>query len=257
MSFIDDILQGIVPSTLSNIYSKPLPQISSPDISFKPFGVTTSGLGGVSTTEGGGTAFNLSPEQRALQNQLFGGAGGFFGQAMQDTTGREADIYERIRAAQRPEEQRQALGLEERLFAQGRGGVRTNQYGGTPEQLAVAKAQAEAQNTAMLGAMQQAQAEQAQQASLGSQFMQQGYAPQANLLNALQGGLNVASMADVARRQQGEYDLQSQIANMQGLLGQQQGMSNLYGGVYGGLLSGLGGLLSGSGADGKPWWWPV
>ena len=252
MSWLSDLLgdavSGLVPSNIESLYTQALPQITSPDISFMPFGVTTSGLGGISTTADGSTSFNLSPQQRALQDQLFGGASGMFSNAMQDTSGREADIYNRIRATQTPEEERQRMALEERLFSQGRGGVTTNQYGGTPEQLAMAKAQAEAQNSAMLGAIQQAQAEQLQQANIGSQFMQQGYAPQANLLNALQGGLNVAGMADVARRQQGEYDLNAQIANMQGVLGQRTGLANLYGNVYGGLLGGLGGILQ-SGAE--------
>jgi hypothetical protein len=57
------------------------------------------------------------------------------------------------------------MALEERLFNQGRSGVSTNMYGGTPEQLAMAKAQGEAQNSASLAAIQQAQAE--RQQSLG------------------------------------------------------------------------------------------
>ena len=88
----------------------------------------------------------------------------------QPMAGRETDVYNRMRAMQAPEEQRQQLALEERLFNQGRMGVQTNMYGGTPEQFALSKAQAEAQNQASLMAMQQAQKEQQQQAALGSQF---------------------------------------------------------------------------------------
>ena len=75
---------------------------------------------------------------------------------------RQADIYESIRATQLPEEQRQNLALEERLLGQGRLGISTDAYGGTPEQLAMAKAQAEAGNTASLMARQQSMAEQQQ-----------------------------------------------------------------------------------------------
>ena len=252
MSLVDDLIEGLVPSNIESLFTKDLPSIGAPSVSFLPFSVKTSGLGNI-TTSGGSTSFNLSPEQKALQDQLFGGASGMFSKALQDTGAREQAIYDRMRAAQMPEEERQRMALEERLFAQGRGGVTTNQYGGTPEQLAMAKAQAEAQNSAMLGAMQQAQAEQLQQANIGSQFMQQGYAPQANLLNALQGGTNVASLADVARRQQGELALKAAIANMQGALGQQTGLANLYGNVYSGLLGGLGGILQ-SGAEGLIDW---
>jgi len=256
MGFISDILgditSGLIPDEITSIFETPLPQATKPDITFQPFTVASS-VGGVT---GGptGTQLNLSPEQLGMQQQLFGGAGDFYGQATMPTAQREQDIYQRIRAAQSPEEERQRLMLEERLMNQGRLGVQTNMFGGTEEAFAMEKAQAEARNEAMLGAMQQAQAEQAQQATLGGQFLQQSYAPQAALLSAFSPALNVASLADVARRQQGEFDLETQLANIQGLMGQQAGMASLYGNVYGGLLSGLGGLITGSGDDGRPWW---
>jgi len=95
---------------------------------------------------------------------------GFMQQAGMPVGAREQQVFNRIRAAQQPEEERRRLELEERLATQGRLGVSTNLYGGTPEQLALSKAQAEAQNTAMLQAMQQARAEQAQAGALGQQF---------------------------------------------------------------------------------------
>ena len=64
--------------------------------------------------------------------------------------------------------------MEERLAAQGRLGVQTAQFGGTPEQLAFGKAQAEARNAAMLQAMGQAQAEQAQLANQAQMFTGMG-----------------------------------------------------------------------------------
>lgn len=246
MSWLSDLLGdlagSLIPGTLEEFYTTPLPQISAPDITFQPFTVT--GPTGTTIAGPSGTTYTLSPEQLAMQQQLFGGAGQFFTQAAMPTAQRETDIYNRIRAAQMPEEQRQRTAMEERLFAQGRGGVTTSQYGGTPEQLAMAKAQAEAQNTAMLSAMQQAQAEQAQQASLGGQFLQQSYAPQASMLSALSPAINIAGMADVARRQQGEYQLEAALANLQGQLGREQAYANLYGGIYGNLLGGLGGIIS-------------
>ena len=235
---------------------------------FKPFTVT-GGTGSLTTTPEGGFGMQLSPQQQAIQNNMFGAAGnlsrqigqpvnpmygqmanqaygqsqGFLGQAglldprMQgqrsalggvfgqqlgqygqpsglegitqqalmrgqqglqglsapqdiealrsqyagmagqsatdfgamDRGGRQQDIYNQLRAMQNPEEERQRLELEERLQGQGRGGIRTDRYGGTPEQLAMAKAQAEAQNQAGLMAMQQAGSEQdrAYQQALG------------------------------------------------------------------------------------------
>lgn len=96
---------------------------------------------------------------QALRGTTASQAQGMLGGLGQSTAGREQEIYNRIRAAQTPEEQRQALALEERLAAQGRLGISTAQYGGTPEQLAMAKAQEEAKNSAMMTAMQQAGSE--------------------------------------------------------------------------------------------------
>jgi hypothetical protein len=238
-------LYGSLPTQITDLYTQPLPQLTSPDITFQPFTVTGPGGSQVTTTADGSTSYALSPEQQAMQQALFGGAQSMFQGAMAPTADREAAIYDRMRAAQMPEEARQRAALEERLAAQGRLGVRTNQFGGTPEQLALAKAQAEAQNTAMLGAMQQAQAEQAQQAQLGGQFLQQSYAPQAALLSMMSPALNVAGLADVARRQQGEFDLETALANLQGLVGQQAGLGSLYGNMFTGATGLAGGFGQG------------
>ena len=148
-----------------------------------------AGMGalGVGQSLMGQPVFGMDPT-RSASTQAFGLGGQFMQQAGMPTTDREAAIYERMRAAQRPEEERQALGLEERLAAQGRLGVRTAQYGGTPEQLALAQAQEEAKSRAVLGAMGQAQAEQAQQAQLGAQYagLGTGLAGQAQGLSAAQ-----------------------------------------------------------------------
>jgi hypothetical protein len=65
----------------------------------------------------------------------------FFNQAAMPVDQREQDIFQRMRTAMSPEEERQRLEMEQRMAAQGRLGVRTAQFGGTPEQLAMAKAQ--------------------------------------------------------------------------------------------------------------------
>ena len=266
MGILSDLLGGVasdlydeIPSEITELYTTALPQITAPDMTFKPFTVA-SNVGGV-TGGPDGTTFTLDPQQAAMQQQLFGGAGDFYGQAMAPTAQREQDIYQRIRAAQSPEEERQRLMLEERLMNQGRLGVRTNMFGGTEESFAMEKAQAEARNQAMLGAMGQAQAEQAQQAGLAGQFLRESYSPQTALLSSFAPSLDVASMADVARRQQGEYDLETAVANLSGSVGQQAALGELYGSMFGGAGS-LIGSLSQSGGDflgsilggDKPWW---
>lgn len=142
---------------------------------------------GAGRTLAGQPVFGMDPTQTA-STQAFGLGSQFMQQAGMPTTDREAAIYERMRATQTPEEERQRLEMEQRLAAQGRLGVRTAQYGGTPEQLALAKAQEEAKSRAMLGAMSQAQAEQAQQAALGAQYagLGTGLAGQAQGLSATQ-----------------------------------------------------------------------
>ena len=100
----------------------------------------------------------------ALRQQYAGLAGQAASGLLTGTGDREQQIFERIRAAQTPEEQRQRLATEERMAAQGRLGLSSAAYGGsTPELMAQEAAIAEARNRAALGAMDQARAEQAQQ----------------------------------------------------------------------------------------------
>ena len=151
----------------------------------------------------GGSAFGLSGQEAAAR-QAFGLGSEFMGRAGAGMGDREQEVFERLRAIQAPEEERQRLALEERLLNQGRLGVRTNMFGGTPEQFALAKAQEEAQDRAALAAIQQAQQEQRQQAAIGAQFAGLGSnianqrqalesAQQLQALRALTGGTDIAA----------------------------------------------------------------
>ena len=261
---------------------------------FKPFTVT-SGVGGVTTTADGSTALGLTPEQQALRDTLFGGSQALAGQATaaydpiyaqiaqqayggvsplltqaqtaaeaagaMDRGAREQQVYGQLRALQSPEEERQRLALESRLAAQGRLGTQTAQFGGTPEGLALAKAQAEAQNQAALMAMQQSGVEQQQaiaraqglQGLAGGMFgmgtqaqmtpqqlqasqlqnlagmMTSGYAPERELLNQLQVGTNIASLADVARRQAAMERAQTRMTGLEAALEAQKARAGLMG----------------------------
>ena len=169
------------------------------DIAFKPYTVT-SNIGNVAGTAEGGFNINLSPEQQALQAQLQGQAGGLFGQVGQDPAAQQAAIYEQIRATQRPEEERNRLAMQENLFASGRGGVSTAQYGGSPEQFAMAKAQAEAQNIASLGARNQVLAEQEQALRGATGLLNASYQPGREALDMFGAATPAAGYADAARR---------------------------------------------------------
>jgi len=192
------------------------------------------------TADGLQIGMELSPEERALQQQLLGGAGGFFGQAAQPTVDREQAIFERMRAAQRPEEERQRLALEERLAAQGRLGTSSAAYGGaTPELLALSTAEREARDRSMLTAMQQAQAEQAQQAALGGQFLGAGYLPQQQLVAALQPGLIQQELAQQAQQFGTGLFGETALSGIEAQLLQEQARANLLGGIGSNLITGL------------------
>ena len=211
---------------------------------FRPFTVTTATGGqlGTRVTPTGAveTTMGLSPQEQALQQQLFGGAGQFFGQAQMPTTTREQEIFERMRAAQRPEEQRQRLALEERLAAQGRLGTSSAAYGGaTPEQLAIATAQEEARTRSMLGAMQQAQAEQMQQAGLGQQFLGASYLPQAQLLAATQPAQRMAELQQQAQLYGTGLFGETAMSGIESRLLAEQARANLLGGIGSNILAGL------------------
>ena len=257
---------------------------------FKPFTVTT-GFGGVTATPEGGFATALSPQQQARQEALSGITGGLLGsytgagvpdvsgiqqQALGGVTGaltaaqapmatREADVFERIRAVQRPEEERQRIALQEQLQAQGRTGLRTAQFGGSPEQFALAQAQEEAKNRAALSALQQAGSERQQDLAaaqgrfgLGQQaaglpaVLQAAKVqnigaglgleatPEQQLLSTLAPAINIASIADLGRR--GGAGLAAE-AGMSGLeaLGQTEiARANVLKDLYGQLLASAG-----------------
>ena len=212
---------------------------------------------GVTGTPTGGGAFTgagpmigpniqtvLSPQQQAISSGAFTDAQTLLGNVVQDRSAREQEIFDRIRATQEAEEERNRLALEERLFNQGRLGVRTSMFGGTPEQLALAKAQEEARNRASLLAIQQAQAEQAQDARLGTQLLGAAYLPEAQAQNALQRGLLASQLAQRGQLYGTGLFGEASIAGLDALLGSGIGQAELMGRLGTGLL---GGAIQGSG----------
>jgi hypothetical protein len=176
---------------------------------FRPFTVTT-GLGTTTTTPTGGVAVGLSPEQQALQQQLLAQATGLFGQVGVSPAEAQADIYEQIRATQRPEEERQRLAMEERLLSRGRLGLQSAAYGGaSPELLALETARQEAMARAGLSARQQALAEQQQALAGATGLLAAGYSPQQQALEALRIGTAIPQL--VQRGQLIGAELQSQL----------------------------------------------
>ena len=185
---------------------------------FKPYTVT-SGLANITTTPEGGFGIGLSPEQQALQQQIMGQAGGFFSQLQADPAAAQANIYESIRATQRPEEERQRLALEERMLSQGRLGLSSAAYGGaSPELLAQETARQEAMTRANLGARQQALAEQQQAAGIAGGLLGAGYMPQDKALGMLTASQVPAGFADIGRRTGTELATQMGLGGLESRL---------------------------------------
>ena len=177
---------------------------------FKPFSVST-GLGpGIDVGQGGGVSVTMPQAQMDVAREIANRGGQNLMSALDpnrlrqeqyriqgmlqgDGVGQaQQDIYGQLQAMRQPEQERQRLGLEERLFSQGRTGLSTAMYGGSPEQLAMEKAIQEQQSADSLMARQQALSEQQQQAGLIAQAMGLGSQQQAMQAELGLGGVQAA-----------------------------------------------------------------
>ena len=219
-------------------------------LEFQPYTVTSATGGKFGMMQDPNTGqmtyqLDASPEEKAFQEQALTDASSFFTEARTPIAQREQAVYDRMRAAMSPEEERQRLALEQRMAAQGRTGVRTAQFGGTPEQLAMAKAQEESKNQAMLSAMQFAGQEQQRQAQLGTGMLAAGYVPQAQLLSALQPGMAASERRRQAMSEQAGAYGETYTSGLEALLQSGLGQASLAGGFGSSLAStALGGLFS-------------
>ena len=215
-----------------------------PSPSIGQFGQQALGMGQA------GLGTQAPSDVEALRRQYAGLAGTAAGDVLTPTAQREADVFERIRATQRPEEERQRLQLEERLAQQGRLGVRTAMFGGTPEQMALSKAQEEAQDRASLMAMQQAQAER-QQALGTAQTLGGMFGQQAGLSSQLQSQAQqrAAQLSQLGlSAQQIESQLQSEgLSRAATAAGQAGQLAQLAGGLQA-QQAGLGAQFAGLGS---------
>jgi len=285
---------------------------------FVPFTVASQ-VGQAMSDPQGGYALNLSPEQEALRQALFGGSQALAGQATaaydpmfaqlaqqayggvsplltqaqaaseaagsMDRAAREQQIYGQLRALQTPEEERQRLALENRLAGQGRLGVQTAQFGGTPEQLAMAKAQEEAQNQAALMAMQQSGVEQQQaiaraqglQGLAGGMFgmgttaqmtprqlqgidlqnlagmMGAGYAPERELLTQLSAAAPYAQLAQTGRQQGAGLFSEAAASGLEAQLQSMLKAADIEQGLFQSLAAAAGGQAGGTGGGLFDW----
>lgn len=192
-------------------------QQASGAAAFQPFAVKTATGAGTTIaapTEPGGLPtlqYSLSPEEQALQTSLLSGASTMAGA----TPTTAESLYGQIRAMQTPEEQRQQLALENRLAAQGRLGVQTAAYGGTPEQLAYQKAVQEAQNAAAFQAAQLAPALQQQNIANVTGMLGAAYLPQQQAMAGLMPAIDISRISQAARQGQAEALYRGGIAGLE------------------------------------------
>ena len=201
----------------------------------------------------------------SISDQAFGGVGGLLSAVTGDRGTREQQIYDRIRATQTPEENRQRQLLNDQLLSQGRLGLSTAMFGGSPEQFAQEKARAEAMNQASLAAMGQAGQERAQDLAtatglfgLGSQgsmlpYQLQGmqgqnlaqmmglqYMPEQMMLEQLGAGTNLASIADLGRRYGAGLFGEGAGAGLESVLNTELAKADVLKSIYSGALGGGG-----------------
>ena len=241
--------------------------MTEPYTQFKPFTVTTAtGTAGATRDPvTGALGVSFTPEQQQLINQLQQQASTTAGMMGQTTP--EA-LMAQMQELRQPEIERQQTALENRLAAQGRLGVQTAQYGGTPEQLAMQKAIQEQQSRDALSAITGARTLQQQDiqnvtgllgaANLPQQQLMQAYAPalqtqnlasnlglkQANVLGQL--GQQYISQLPASLATQGQVSQAQANVIANALLGQQNAETGAYEGLLGVLGDYLGGLFGGS-----------
>lgn len=169
------------------------------DLTFKPYTITSAT--GSFNAGPEGSSSSLSPELQQMMQRLQEGAGLFYNRGLADTGQRANDITAQLEAAVAPQRQREQLALEQRLLGQGRLGVSTAAYGGTPEQLALAKAIEEQRATNALTGRQQALSEQMQNFNIGEGLFNLSFTPQNQNLAAIQALTPFAELATRGQQQ--------------------------------------------------------
>ena len=185
---------------------------------FKPYTVTSNLVQSAATTPEGGLDLQLSPEEQARQNQYLAQSQGLFGGVGQDVAAGSQALYEQIRAAQRPEEERERLRMQEGLLSRGRQGIRTAAYGGTPEQLAFEKARQEAMLNAQIAARTQFGTEQDRLLTQAQGLQTAGYNPQRQAIDLFGAAATPADIAGAGRRQGASVYGQSAISGLEGMM---------------------------------------
>ena len=211
---------------------------------FQPYTVTSNLAKGI-TDEQGGLDLQLSPEEQARQNQYLGQSQSLFGGLTGDVAGGSQAIYEQMRAAQRPEEERDRMRMQESLFASGRGGLQSGMYGGgNAETFGFEQARQEAMLNAQLAARSQFGREQQNMLQSAQGLQTAGYNPQEQAIGLFGASNAPASYADAARRQQGSLYGQASLGGLEGFMEGQKQANELRQIQMGGMMNAVGGYVN-------------
>jgi hypothetical protein len=193
--------------------------------SFQPYTVTSNLATGRTTAEGGLDLMLEAPEL-ARQQERFRQAESIYGTIGADPRRMASEYYENIRAAQRPEEERDRLAMQQGLFSSGRGGIASAQFGGTPEQFAFEKARAEAQLGAGAKARELALSERDQQLKAAGLLTDAGYQGQREAIDLFGAANTPSQLAATGARTGAELAAQSEQSGIEGML-QGEELANL------------------------------
>ena len=242
------------------------------DAAFKGYGVKT-GLADSSIGADGGLNLGVGPDSnmQAAAMSMMSGSNPYdqYGQqaaanAMgMDTAAREQEIYNRAMAMQQPALDAQRAAGNAAEYAGGRGGVMGSQFGGSGEDAAMARAQAQAQNQAAFQSMGQAQQEMMNQANMAQGFGQLGnqmgqlglqqynasFTPMQQQLAAIQVANQGGQMAQTGQLTGTGYASQLGLGGIQAAVNADKAASELYGNIIGSMLQG-GNQSSSDGASG-------
>ena len=225
------------------------------DSAFKGYGVST-GLGDSNVTIGsdGGMNVDLGVGQNQLQNHFastnMGYADTMSQRAMQDPYARQQQLYDQSMAVQNPMLDQMQAAQQARSYAQGRGGIRGSQFGGSAEDAAMARARVQGSNQAMLQAQQMGMAEQAQQGQMAGMFNQMGQSGYQTSFLPMQQQMAMMQLAgqDADRYQTGQltgqgYRGQTALGGIQAAVNAQKAASELEGNVIDSIFDNASGLF--------------
>ena len=199
------ISSALTPGMQSNVDAATAAQRKLYDFSGLPntSALTQGALTGAQTQLG---QIGAGQEDLAALRAGYGTAArGMTGMLGGSTTDMANQLFQQQQAMRTPAQQRQQLELENRLRAQGRLGTTTAAYGGTPEQLAMAKAIQEQQAADAFNSMSQAE-----QMATSQQARALGLGNATSLLAAQQQALKSGDIANT----QGLFNIGASAANL-------------------------------------------